>query len=213
MENLPIFICGFERSGTTLLRRLVSMHPALKYELLHEQRKLLNYKTANDAMEKYKLKAKQGGKLTGSIASIESGEKIPYRDNWLFIIEYIERWKRWWPDSIIMHVDRDIEMSAKSAVRTFNRDYDRTIEIAMNNIPKIKKYLERQSNVIWISYEKILANPHHFVKNLYSIMGDFNEDDNYIHKVTATKDPWEYKGRVNCGLRYADGIRSLHKYD
>jgi len=213
MNNLPIFITGFERSGTTLLRRLVSMHPALKYELLHEQRRLLNYKTANEAMENYNLKAKQAGKLTGAIASVKSGEKIPYRNNFVFIIEYIERWKQWWPDAIIMHIDRDIEMATKSAVRTFGRDYDETIRCAIENIPKVKKYLELQTNVIWITYEKILTNPLHFVKNLYAVMGNFHEDDNYIHKVTTTKNTWIHKGRVMCGLRYADGIRKIHNYE
>jgi len=43
MAHKPILIIGFERSGTTLLRRVVSMCPALDYDLLHERKRLIEY--------------------------------------------------------------------------------------------------------------------------------------------------------------------------
>jgi len=207
------FITGFERAGSTLLRRLVSMHPALEYELIHEKRRLLKYDTREDAIENYRMSVLQGGKLTGATASVISGEKVPYRDNIVFVMKYIERWKDWWPDSTIIHIDRDITAMAKSAKRVFGRNIDETKFIAKRNIYTIKRFLDTHTNVIWVSYEDILANPYHFVKNLYSVMEDFHEDDSYIHKVVTTKDTWDYKGRVKCGLRYSNSIKALHTYE
>ena len=212
-NGLPIFITGFERSGTTLLRRIISMHPALEYELIHEKKRLLKYKTAEDAVENYRMSVLQGGKITGATASIVSGEKIPYRDDLVFIMKYVERWKEFWPDAIIIHIDRDVEAMAKSAKRVFNRNVEETIRTAWENVYKVKRFLDTHTNVIWVAYENILANPYYFVKNLYSVMGDFNENDNYIHKVVTNKETWEYKGRVMCGLRYANGIKRLNNYD
>lgn len=213
MNNLPIFITGFQSSGTTLVRRIVSMHPALKYELLHEGKRLMKYKSSDEALLHYHIDVKQAGKLTGAVASIESGEKIPYYNNAGFIKDYIRRWKDWWHDGMIIHVDRNIDDVTASCNRKFDQDITKTKRIANEDIPDVKDFLSQFSNIIWMNYDRIVSMPYNAVNTLYSVMGDFKEDSKYISKVCNTKDPWMHNGRVMCGLRYGNKIERLHTYE
>jgi len=200
----PILITGFERSGTTLLRRLVSMHPDLEYDLIHEKRQLLSYNSEKEAMNKYHYKAKQAGKETGGWCSIKSGEKVPYIAS-NDILEYIKRWKDWWHLSHIFHIIRDSKDCAKSAKRVFNKDIEKTIRNYEKSVPIVHNYLQGYTNCTSIYFSELLDNPVLVLKRIYSIIGNC-PDDEYINKVLNTKDQWDYKGRVMCGLRYFDKV-------
>lgn len=202
----PIFVTGFERSGTTLLRRIVSMHPALRYDLLHEQRKLLQYSTKQEAINNYRMEVTQAGKKLGSYASIESGEKIPYYEDASFIVHYVERILKWWPDACVIHIIRKPEDIVKSCKKTFGRLPHNVRSYYKNNVGFMVEYIELIGNAIQIPYELLIAEPLAMVKKIYSFVGDC-PDDEYIQRVISTKDPWLYNERIMCGLRYKDSIK------
>jgi len=202
--NLPIFITGFERSGTTLLRRLVSMNPLLEFDLIHEKKKLLKYKTKEEAIQNYKMKTKQAGQYLGSWSSIEAGEKLPYVDS-KYIIKYTKKWKSFWPNSVIFHIIRNIGQCSVSAKRTFNKDIEQTKKSYKINVPKVREFLGQYNNVYEITFEELIDKPEETLKKIYGIMGSVPSDD-YINKVLNTRNPWEYNGRKMCGLRYFDRI-------
>lgn len=198
----PILIVGFERSGTTLLRRLVSMCPDLKYNLIHEKWRLFDYLTAKEAEEQYFFYSKQGGKNIGGIDSIQAGEKIAYRANVKETIQYIERFTELWPKGTIIHIVRNSKDCAKSAKNTFQRDYKKTIAIWNYSVPQVSKYTH-----IDLRYCDIVDAPKEFITELYAAMGCM---DAPIDKIISAKNPWQHGEKVMCGLRYYDCIRRQH---
>lgn len=205
MRGLPIFITGFERSGTTLLRRLMSMHPDLKFDLLHEQRRLAEYMTSGMAEKSYIMKTKQEGKFLGSTASVLSGEKVPFIEA-KFIIKYMKLWRRFWPASSILYVKRNMHDCAASAKRTFKKDVNNTLSNYRLQVPVVEDYLDTLENVCTIQFADILYDPYEFLAWVYGEILGYVPEKDFIYKVITTRHPWEYKGRIMCGLRYFDSI-------
>ena len=192
MINSPIFITGFESSGTTLLRRICSMHPALEKDIIHEQRKLLQYRSAKHAELNY----------FDEYSSIKSGEKIPYYTNIAFIMEYIDKFIEFWPDCLIFHIVRNPEECARSSNRRFNRDFDVSKNFCKSGQYKINEYLERiKCNAFEVDYNDLVKEPLAVVTGIYGIMGEI-PPKGYIKKVISTREPWYNGEKRNCGLRY-----------
>lgn len=198
----PILVVGFERSGTTLLRRIISMCPTLEYNLIHEKWRLFAYLSAKEAEEKYFFYAKQGGKNIGGIDSILSGEKIAYRANVKETIQYIEQFTEFWPHGTVVHIVRNSKDCAHSAVNTFQRDYQSSVNLWNYAVPQVSKYTH-----IDIRYCDIVESPKDFVSELYAAMGCMYAP---IDKIISTKEPWQHGEKVMCGLRYYDSIRRQH---
>lgn len=195
-----VFITGFERSGTTLLRRLVSMWPGFEKDLIHEQRKLMTYKTAQEAENNY----------FDEFSSIKSGEKIPYYNNADFVIDYIERFREFWPDSIILHIMRLPDAVAESCKRTFNRPIQSTAFCYAENVIKMSNYLADEPNAFPIKYEKLISEPVKYIKLIYKQLG-FVPGDDIIHKILNTKGDWVLDKKRMCGLRYSGNVgRIIH---
>ena len=196
MLNSPFFITGFESSGTTLLRRIMSMHPSLDKDIIHEQRKLLEYRSAKHAEMNY----------FDEYSSILSGEKVPYYTNVTYIKNYIEKFIEYWPQGSVYHITREPESCAKSSKRRFNRDYDAALQFCKSGVENMHDYLVDLSYECFeINYDELVKYPDVVIKNIYESMGEGVEVE-YIEKVISTKEPWNYKGKRCCGLRYASFV-------
>lgn len=201
----PILILGYERSGTTLLRRIVSMHPYLDYELIHENKKaLLNCKNKTEALKKLTYPATQAKEKTGSIMSIISGQKIPYI-NFKDVKTIYDKFKQLFPEAYIIHIVREPLGSINSQVKTFHRNPQKCIDNYFNAVPKARKFLHNK-NTLEICFEGLLKNPLEEVKKIYEWIGG-NVPIEHIDKVISTKDPWHNGKRVMSGLRYFDKIQ------
>lgn len=204
--KLPVLILGYERSGTTLLRRLVSMHPNMPFDIVHEQsRKLFNSSSKEEVIKKLTFKSKQKGIYTGGISSIKAGQKIPYT-NFKVAKKSISKFDSIFNNFFIIHIIRDPVGAIGSQVRTFNRDVNKCISQYFSSVPMVNKYLEDFKNVLTINFEELLRYPFEQVKLIYTWLGSFNEDDTFINLVISTIEPWNYNGRVMPGLRYFDNI-------
>lgn len=195
----PILITGHERSGTTLLRRLVSMHPDLDCDLLHECWSLQQFRGPEDAMARYQLKVTQAGRVTGAWASVQAGEKIPYGENLPIAKRYISLWKRWWPESLVFHIVRQVDDVVDSCWRTFKiRTNNRTV---LTHVEKMTEFLRQFRRVVAVDYDLLVAHPEHELRRIYSLMGRI-PDQEYMHNVLHTQETWRHNGRIMCGLRY-----------
>jgi hypothetical protein len=195
----PVFITGFESSGTTLLRRIVSMHPYFSKDLIHEQKKLLLYKTAQEAENNY----------YDEHSHIKCGEKIPYLGNCEFIMKYMERWREFWPDSLIFHIIRDNEEVAESCKRRFNRPANIVRQMHADSVRLVDCYINELGNYQIIPFKALTDNPVLWVKAIYHRMGEVPDDD-YIHKVITTREPWMHGDKRCCGLRYNDCVGRIN---
>jgi len=204
----PILVIGYERSGTTLLRRLVSMHPDLEYELIHERKDLL-FKSEDyeHAVKIMTYPATQNNKKTGSIMSIRAGIKIPYLTVGS-MIQVIKKFFTTIPNGMLIHITRDSESVARSQAKTFGKNYEYCLRdhkfMEPNAIQHLKKVEHKSYSV---QFDKLLSNPLAQVRLIYEWMqgGSFDDED-YISKVISTRNPWKHKGRVMPGLRYFDRV-------
>lgn len=205
----PVLILGYERSGTTLLRRIVSMHPSLKYGILHERKGLFEFKSRAECESKYWVKSKQEGKFIGGRDHILSGEKIAYINNVVFIKKYIDKWIRWWPESCCIHITRTMEDCIESQHRTFGHDkklmeacYQRSVQPILIHIRENFK-----DNFYHLTYDDLINNPLSTIYDLYNFIHDgYNIDSDLLNKICTTKEPWIFKKKSMCGLRYFDKI-------
>jgi hypothetical protein len=203
----PLLILGYERSGTTLLRRIVSMHPSLEYDIVHEQKeKLFRSKTKKDAIHNLTMKSKQNGVFTGGISSIVSGQKIPYLDLET-AKKAIDKFSYFFNEFWIIHIIRNKEDAINSQIRTFKRKKHFCVQRYDSSVPGVIGLLQERDNVLTVKFEDILDSPLDFTKYLYEWIGDFKENDSFVNKVISTKDLWIYNGRVMCGLRYFNSIK------
>lgn len=203
--NVPIFIVGYERSGTTLLRRLVSMHPRLEYELIHERPKLLQAaKNTQHAIETMTYPATQQKRETGSTMSVRAGQKTPYA-TFSQAKGNIDKFRKLFPNAYIMHIIREPLETISSQIKTFSRRADGCIKNYFSAVPKVHKYVLSLPNSCTIRYENLVARPKEVLGSLYEWMGEKVPAD-FIAKIISTRDPWEWDGRVMPGLRYFDSI-------
>jgi hypothetical protein len=193
-EKQPVLITGFESSGTTMLRRIVSMNPIFEKDLIHEGRKLLGYHTAQEAMVNYH----------DDYSHIRSGEKIPYVATEL-IIKYIDKWKQFWPDSLILHIIRGTDAVADSCYRRFNRPKKVIRNMHIDSVNEVGEHIAKTNNYQNISYELLIDNPFGSIKYIYELLGSVPENA-VIEKIVTTKEVWDLDGKRMCGLRYADSI-------
>lgn len=204
--KLPILILGYERSGTTLLRRLVSMHPRMPFDIVHEQAaKLFKSGTKEEAIKRLTFKSKQAGVYTGGVSSLEAGQKIPYT-SFKIAQKSINKFNSFFDDFSIIHIVRDSKNAVKSQVKTFKKNKGKCSQQYADSVPKVIKYLQSNKNVLTVNFENLLDNPLDEVRSIYEWIGDFNEGEDFLNKVTGTQEPWNYNGRTMPGLRYFNSI-------
>lgn len=210
--NTPICIVGYERSGTTLLRRLISMHPMMDYDIVHEEGgKFMKCISKKDAIEKLTFPSKQQGELTGGTSSILAGQKMPY-DNIGFLKRYVTKFLDYFPDSLILHIIRDPVYAINSQVKTFKRNAPRCVTAYFECVPEARRWLNGKPNSHEVSYECLTDNPIEELKRLYSIMGEDVEEE-LITKIVTTKEPWLHDNKSMVGLRYFDSVNTRKKQD
>lgn len=185
----PILIIGFQRSGTTLLRRLVSMHPDLSYNLMHETWALNTVATPEEALDK----------IRDGDSCIEAGEKLAYI-NPDPMLRYMHKWRGFWPGSLVIHIVRGLDAVLESNVRVFKKDP----EVIEREYWRAQEAMKK-ADVYTIQYEALCKYPQAELSRLYACIGRMPDND-YIYQVLHTKDPWEHKGRVMMGLKYRDDV-------
>lgn len=196
MLQLPILILGYERSGTTLLRRLVSMHPDIKSGLVHEnQMKLLKSTSKEDAIKKL------GPQLL-------SGQKVAYT-SFKRVRGVTQKFFTYFPTTRILHINRNYIDCIRSQNKTFKKNIKRCKEDYFNSVPKVREHIKKFEGTKEIYYEELVFHPFEVVTKLYKWMGGSEVKEEHIRKVISTRKSWTTKeGHHMSGLRYFDTITS-----
>lgn len=167
------------------------MHPHLPAKLIHEKGSwLLTSKTVEQAIERF----------TWDDASILVGQKLPYV-NFDMAKAYVQKFRKFFPDSWIMHIIRKPVNAINSQVKTFERNVAHCIKNYFRSVPRVCKWLEKIERVKTIRYETLISNPAEEVRELYDWVSP-GVSDEHIAKAISTKKPWPSETRMMGGLKY-----------
>ena len=183
---MKILILGFQRSGTTILRRIINSHPEVK-RIMHES--FLLTKCQN----KPQLK-KQLVKHNINIKKDNWGEKVPYYPNIRRTptVKYCEKWIEYFGEqSRIIHIVRhpyDITLSIMKKYAGQNKFhvpltiYKRKV---INTIPQIMNL----DNTLTIKYEQLITHPDITIPMIYEFCGVDSTIDykHYLQKLKNKK--------------------------
>lgn len=159
---MKILVVGFQRSGTTLLRRLLACHPEIK-RMFHEV----------CLMNKYKSKKELKTSMKFDIENVTWGEKVAYYPSVRKtpVYKYCEKWQKTFPeDNCIIHIIRNPYDVCISNKKTFGQPIDKSIEmyqIVSNITPKIQKL----KNVLTLKYENLLLNQEGVIPHIFEFCG------------------------------------------
>jgi len=165
---MKILVIGFQRSGTTLLRRLIQIHPEVK-RISHEKFYLIKYGTNKEAIRRHFKKI--------DIDKDVWGEKVPFygniRNN-ISAVKYCNMWNElFYPESRIIHIVRHPIDVGFSCVRKYKNI--KTIEAPilkyqkcmLRTVPKIV----RIHGLVSIKYEDLITDPGVLLPKIYHHCG------------------------------------------
>lgn len=133
---MNVFITGFYRSGTTLLRRIISGHPNTG-SIFHEKRILNNQNLIPKT-------------------DLFWGEKLPYYN--LNIIKYHQKLSKRFPTVKTIHIIRHQVDSALSIMEKDKlKSIDHPLRVYSSIFPSIFRYFRKKS--LTIKYENLLLTP------------------------------------------------------
>lgn len=186
---MKILITGFQRSGTTLLRNLFSLHPEIKH-VFHEQcilqhfktkeqmrkiKELPDYQTLNKRNRRGKYRTAIKAKIDFDLVADNWGEKVPYY-GLVFrkgyngpMKEYCKLWNDFfYPDCKIIHIIRHpLDVGLSTRKRGYSRGVTKPIRQYKKAVPTVIKMFDDFPNVITIKYEGLVMNPKESLKFLF----------------------------------------------
>ena len=166
---MQILVIGFQRSGTTLLRRMIHIHPQVK-RIFHEH--LLVSKFRND---KKQLLNYISNKRTNNKKD-NWGEKVPFYGKikgGLHPFTYCQKWTELFPESKIIHIVRhpiDVGLSTVNKYPNINdiniplKKYNKLMTSLIGDIDKL-------DNALTIKYEDLLLNTDETINKIFKFCG------------------------------------------
>jgi len=160
---MKIFLTGFQRSGTTLLRHVIRNHPDIR-RVFHED--CLLAKGVDFIRNSVKF----------DIDKLHWGEKLPWyglKPRKVYngtIIDYCEEWTSLFPDSKIIQIIRhpaDVMISNK---RTFKIEYDKCYEIMNSCFEKVIPIIDSFDNWLTIKFEDLVITPLDTLTKIYEFL-------------------------------------------
>lgn len=163
---MKILIIGFQRSGTTLLRRIFQVHPDVQ-KMFHEKF-LLKICSDKKTLENFLINF--------DIDPIRDnwGEKVPFYPGARKIpaIKYCEMWKEYFgKQAKIIHIVRHPIDVANSITEKYGTNFNRGLTIYKNIMPAVVPNLLKDPSVLSIKYESLLLNPEAYVQKMYKFCG------------------------------------------
>jgi hypothetical protein len=165
---MKILLIGFQRSGTTLLRRLVTMHPDVR-TIMHEQ--FLLYQCRDKASVVSYLQSRNI-----DFKKENWGDKTPYYPNIrrIPVAKYCETWTDYFgkKESKILNIYRhpyDIAFSVDSKYR--GQTFVKATSIYKKSILRTLRETIDMPNVMSFKYEELILNPDKMIPKIYKFCG------------------------------------------
>jgi Sulfotransferase domain len=165
---MKILLIGFQRSGTTLSRRLIELHPDIR-RMFHEVFLLKRYQSKK-ALENY------FSTINISMNKQTWGEKVPFYPSARKypIIKYCQKWKEYFgKKGRIIHIVRhpyDVAFSVVSKYKKIEK-IDQPIKLYRGIIPTAIPEIEDLGITKTIKYEDLLLNPQEVMHSVYEFCG------------------------------------------
>ena len=162
---MQILIFGFQRSGTTLLRRIVNLHPNIK-RVFHEQL-VLNKLRGNKRFLNIFLE-----NAGIDIKNDNWGEKVPYyhKAKSHNPINYLKLWfKTFSRYGIVIHIIRHPYDVAFSTLEKYNnkKSISGPLKVYKRAVSNVIDELDGNDRVLTIKYEDLLLNPDDTIYKIY----------------------------------------------
>ena len=180
---MNILIIGFQRSGTTLLRRLLQLHPHVR-RIYHESFFLSKIKDKQTLLQYV-------GQRGVNVQKDDWGEKCPYFPGLkkIPVYKYCEMWDRHFgANSRILHIVRHPYDVALSNVKKFKHinSTDMPINLYRRSVPPAVKKLSKMKSVYTFKYEDMLINADEMMFKIYKHCG-LKPDINFRKKMRSIK--------------------------
>ena len=160
---MKILIIGFQRSGTTLLRRLFAAHPEVR-QILHEEFLLTRFKTKGEIARYLKTRKTQIDKQTW-------GDKTPFYPNIrkIPVSRYCGIWNELFGSQArIIHVVRHPYDVAFSVQRKYSKQtFQKAVTLYRKSIINSVKATLSMPTAITFKYEDLVLNPDKIVPQLF----------------------------------------------
>ena len=164
---MKILIIGFQRSGTTLLRRIISAHPEVK-KMFHEiflMKKFAQKRSLYLFVKKHGINPDKDN----------WGEKTPYYPSMrgISVAKYISQWEDFFEDDArILHIVRHPVDVALSVNKMYGGNkIDIAIRTYKKIVPKIISRFDDSSLVYSFKYEDLLTNSKKILPKIFSFCG------------------------------------------
>lgn len=160
-----ILIIGFQRSGTTLLRKIFQRHSDVRI-MFHEKR-ILN-------------KSEELQKQIDKLKNENWGEKVPYYGNSL--VRYVKNWQKLFPKNYkVIHIVRHPHDVLDSNKRTFNKRCNLSAHYYNQYVPQI---LRNNNDIKHVRFEDLVIDQNKTMKDLFHYC-DLDSSDNTIDQIRS----------------------------
>jgi len=183
--TIKILIIGFQRSGTTLLRRILQYHPNI-IKCFHE-RWVLNNPKLYDNLDKYNW-----------------GEKIPWYGSSTKIIDYSNKWlKLFKNEARIIHIIRNSKDVAISNFKFKTLNKKSTKNKCEMSVSKLQKEFINNKYYKEISFEDLVTDPFKITTEIFKFCQLDNSEKTINEVISPGKDKWRYFNSIESSRALA----------
>lgn len=195
----PIFVTGYERSGTGIMRRIVDMHPDLPEDITQEPSlvDLRSCRSRKEAIHHRRLKSR-----------IAVGFKSPYNDI-VKRMRLVKYYTKLFCEPEVIHILRDPILAINSQIRTFGKNFKHCVRSYAHSVQRARRILRKYERYKEVYYSDLIEDPSAFIHDLYIWMGK-DASEEHVQKVINRRHRWRCGKRLMCGLHNRDYIGPQH---